>query len=266
MPCFSRRYRNLGLATAVFAGWLAGVSPSSAQSTAGGPKRAACPESDSGLKLPAGFCATIFADGIGHARHLVVAPDGVVYVNTWSGRYYGNDTPHAGGFLVALKDDTGAGKADVIRRFGETAKNGGAGGTGIGLYRGALFAEINDKIVRYSLRAGSIVPTGPAVPVVTGLPLGGDHPMHPFTIDAKGSLYVDVATATNACQEKNRTLEIAGHRAVHGARDARRHLAVRREQSESGILDCATLRYRDTQCGGIRDRCRRTHVRHTTWA
>ena len=72
---------------------------------------AACPETDSGLKLPAGFCASIFADGIGHARHLVVAANGVVYVNTWSGRYYGNDTPHPGGFVVALKDTAGSGKA-----------------------------------------------------------------------------------------------------------------------------------------------------------
>jgi glucose/arabinose dehydrogenase len=46
----------------------------------------ACPHDDSGLELPAGFCATVFADGVGHARHLVVAPNGVVYVNTWSGR------------------------------------------------------------------------------------------------------------------------------------------------------------------------------------
>ena len=79
---------------------------------------------DSGLKLPAGFCASVFADGIGHARHLVVAPDGTVYVNTWSGRYYGNDVVHAGGFLVALKDTKGAGKADLIERFGETAQSG----------------------------------------------------------------------------------------------------------------------------------------------
>jgi hypothetical protein len=77
-----------------------------------------CPNDDSGLKLPGGFCATVFADGIGHARHLVATPDGVLYVNTWSGRYYGNDTPHAGGFLVALKDSAGAGKADVAERFG----------------------------------------------------------------------------------------------------------------------------------------------------
>jgi len=160
--------------------------------------------------LPAGFCASIFAGGIGHARHLVVAPDGVVYVNTWSGRYYGNDTPHAGGFLVALQDTTGAGKADVIQRFGETVQSGGAGGTGIGLDRGALFAEINDKIVRYALPAGSIAPQGPAVPIVTGLPLGGDHPMHPFVIDSDGSMYIDVATATNACQAQNRTPKSPG--------------------------------------------------------
>src|SRR6204780_1579784 len=169
MLCSSRRYRNLGLAIVVLVTGFAGISPLSAQSAAGDAKSAACPESDSGLKLPAGFCASIFADGIGHARHLVVAPDGVVYVNTWSGRYYGNDTPHAGGFLVALKGGADAGKADVDQRFGETVQSGGAGGTGIALYKGGLFAEINDKIVRYTLSAGSIVPQGPAVPIVTGL-------------------------------------------------------------------------------------------------
>jgi glucose/arabinose dehydrogenase/mono/diheme cytochrome c family protein len=164
----------------------------------------ACPHDDSGLELPSGFCATVFADGIGHARHLVVAPNGVVYVNTWSGRYYGNDTPHAGGFLVALQDTTGSGNADMTLRFGETVQTGGAGGTGIALYGGAIYAEINDKIVRYTLPAGSIVPQDPPVTIVSGLPLGGDHPMHPFAIDTDGSLYVDVATATNACQVENR--------------------------------------------------------------
>jgi glucose/arabinose dehydrogenase/mono/diheme cytochrome c family protein len=164
-----------------------------------------CASDDTGLRLPKGFCATIFADGIGHSRNLVVAPNGVVYVNTWSGRYFGNDVPHVGGFLVALQDSTGSGKANLIERFGETVQTGGAGGTGIGIYRDGLYAEINDKIVRYTLKEGSIVPPGPAVPVVTGLPLTGDHPMHPFAIDADGNMYVDVATATNACQKENRT-------------------------------------------------------------
>ena len=48
-------------------------------------KSQACSNDNSGRKRPAGFCATVFADGIGHARHVVVAPNGVVYANTWSG-------------------------------------------------------------------------------------------------------------------------------------------------------------------------------------
>jgi len=173
-------------------------------------KSPTCPNDDSGLKLPAGFCATVFADEIGHARHMVVGPSGVVYVNTWSGAYYGNASPHPGGFLVALEDTTGARKADVIERFGETAQGGGAGGLGIGMYKGSIYAEINDRIVRYSLPAGSIVPRNPPDTIVSGLPLGGDHPMHPFIISAEGSMYVDVATSTNACQLQNRTPKSPG--------------------------------------------------------
>jgi glucose/arabinose dehydrogenase/mono/diheme cytochrome c family protein len=178
---------------------------------AGAQTSKSCPSSDSGLTLPAGFCASVFADNIGHARHLVVAPNGVVYVNTWSGDYYPpGDKVHEGGFLVALQDKTGSGKADVIERFGSTVQSGGAGGTGIGIYNGSVYAELNDRIVSYKLTPGSIAPTGPEVTVVTGLPLGGDHPMHPFIITADGSMYVDVGTATNSCQAKNRTLKDPG--------------------------------------------------------
>jgi hypothetical protein len=59
----------------------------------------------------------VFADDLGRARHLVVSPAGIVYVNTWSGRYYGNRPPVMSGFLVALQDTRGSGRADVIRRF-----------------------------------------------------------------------------------------------------------------------------------------------------
>src|ERR1700730_6015046 len=182
-----------------------GVSFDASQKAAAGSGTQTCPNNDSGLKLPAGFCATVFADGIGHARHMVVAPNGVVYVNTWSGRYYGNDIPHAGGFLVALQDTNRSGKADVIERFGETVQTGGHGGTGISLYKGAIYAESNDRIVRYSLSSGSVAPKAPAETIVSGLPLGGDHPMHPFIISPEGTMYIDVASATNSCQAKNRT-------------------------------------------------------------
>src|ERR1039457_937682 len=103
------------------------ASPRSQPNSAKETNSPSCPSDDSGLTLPAGFCATVFADGIGHARHMVVGPNGVVYVNTWSGEYYGHDVPHAGGFLVALQDKIGRGKADVIERFGETTQTGGGG-------------------------------------------------------------------------------------------------------------------------------------------
>jgi glucose/arabinose dehydrogenase/mono/diheme cytochrome c family protein len=207
-----RVFVNLVTWFAVAAFCLVG-SMTSAQSGSNadtGSKKPFCTGDDSGLSLPAGFCATVFADGIGHARHMVVGPSGVVYVNTWSGEYYDNDKPHDGGFLVALQDKTGAGKADVIERFGETVQTGGAGGTGIGMYKGSIYAEINDRIVRYSLAAGAIVPKGAPETIVSGLPLGGDHPMHPFIIGADGSMFVDVASATNSCQPKNRQPKIPG--------------------------------------------------------
>lgn len=198
---------RIGRRGAIAAGLLlAMASPLAAQQadTADDAGSKRCPDNNAGLSLPAGFCATVFADKIGHARHLVVAPDGVVYVNTWSGRYYGNGKVPSGGFLVALQDTNGNGKANVKKRFGPDVSEGDHGGTGIALYNGRLYAETNHRIVRYALPSGAITPTGKAETIVSGLPLTGDHPMHPFKIDAKGNLYVDLGSATNSCQVKNR--------------------------------------------------------------
>src|ERR1700691_1980312 len=175
---------------------------------------AACAADNGGLSLPPGFCATVFADHLGHARHLAVAQDGTVYVNTWSGDYYtyGHvDKLPEGGFLVALRDTRGTGHADVIKRFGDGVAQKSAGGTGIALYKDALYAEVNDRIVRYALPAGALVPGTKYEVVVSGLPLTGDHPMHPFVIDAKGNLFVDVGTETNACDLDNRMPGTKGH-------------------------------------------------------
>jgi glucose/arabinose dehydrogenase len=112
---------------------------------------ASCPQTDTGIVLPKGFCASVFADKIGHARQMAVAPNGTVFVNTWSGVYYNNDTPPDGGFLVALKDMDGDGRAEHVERFGQTFAEGGKGGTGVYLHKDWVYAELNDKIVRYAL-------------------------------------------------------------------------------------------------------------------
>jgi glucose/arabinose dehydrogenase/cytochrome c5 len=196
------------LAIVLMAGSLLGAAPAVNDPNSG----KACARGNGGITLPAGFCATVFADHIGHARHMVVAPNGVLYVNTWSGRYYGNDTPPPGGLLVALQDNNGDGAADTVMRFGPTAQKGSAGGTGIAIYNGALYAEMNDKIVRYKLPASGAAPTGEPETIVSGLPLSGDHPMHPFAIDKNGNLFVDVASATNSCQPQNRMPNVPGEK------------------------------------------------------
>jgi glucose/arabinose dehydrogenase/cytochrome c5 len=68
----------------------------------------------------------------------------------------------------------------------------------------SALARTNDKIVRYARAAGETAPASKPETVVSGMPLTGDHPMHPFIIDAKGNLFVDLGSATNACQSDNR--------------------------------------------------------------
>src|SRR6266852_23935 len=176
----------------------------------------ACTADNGGITLPNGFCATVFADTIGHARHIVVASNGDVYVNTWSGKYYQGPT-HPGGFLIALRDTNNDGKADIVKRFGPGAQQKNEGGTGIGIYKGALYAEEGDtitkRIVRYAISTDSMTPGSTTVDtIVSGLPANGDHPMHPFVIDPSGNIYMDIGSATNSCQIKNRMLESPGHK------------------------------------------------------
>ncbi len=207
----SEPMRALPVVAAGCFGALALVTTVFAQKAETAKQAVPCPGNGGGINVPDGFCATVFADIPGHARHLVVAPNGVVYVNTWSGAYYKTSAPLTDGFLVALRDTDGDGRADVIERFGETPATGAHGGTGIGIHRGALYAEIDDRIVRYALAEGEIAPETPPETIVAGLPVSGDHPMHPFTIDATGHLYVDLGSATNTCEIFNRMPRTRGN-------------------------------------------------------
>lgn len=171
---------------------------------AAAPPAPTCPGDNAGLSLSPGFCATLFADNVGHARHMTVAADGTVYVNTWSGQYFGFDKPPEGGFLVALQDKDGDGKAEVIQRFGDGVPEKATGGTGIALYNNALYAEQNDFVLRFALAAGNPVPQGKPEKVLTGLPQSGDHPMHPFVIDAQGNLFINSGSGSNACESPAR--------------------------------------------------------------
>lgn len=146
------------------------------------------------LQLPAGFCATVFAEAVNGARHLVVAPNGDVFVAS-QGR---------GAGITALRDTNRDGKADLRQHFGED------GGTGIALEGNNLYAASGSSIVRYRLASGSLVPVGKPETIVTGLPMSGSH--HPVNFLLQGgSLFVNIGSATNACQQHDRQTESPGY-------------------------------------------------------
>jgi glucose/arabinose dehydrogenase len=116
-----------------------------------------------------------------------------------------------GGFVVGLRDADHDGHAETIERFGTMYQDGKpGGGTGIAVSNDGLYVEADGTIVRYRLRQGSLVPEGQPEVVLTGMPLDGDHPMHPFAIAADGKLFVNSGSASNACQEKNRAVGSPG--------------------------------------------------------
>ena len=181
-----------------------------ADSTATQSAADAAPQNPAGLKLPAGFTATVLADTIGGARHAVAAPNGDVYVNTWRSPYDSTRKAPAGGFIVALRDTNHDGRADLIQRFGSTSESGSRGGTGIALLGDALYAEQDSSIVRYRLTDGELVPKGAPETIVAGLTTEGGHPMHPIAVDTQGNLFVNMGSTTNACQAKDRQPESSG--------------------------------------------------------
>ena len=172
---------------------------------------AAPASADVQLKLPPGFTATVFADGLGGARHIVAALNNNIYVNTWRSPYDTTRRTPPGGYVVALRDTGGDGKADLIQRFGTTSESGSRGGTGIALRDGALYVEADSNIFWYVLPPDSLLPILEPEVIVSGLTTEGGHPMHPIAVDAR-NLYVNMGSATNSCQVKDRELESPGQR------------------------------------------------------
>jgi glucose/arabinose dehydrogenase len=147
-------------------------------------------ERNAGLTVPPGFCATVFADDLGHAGQLAVASNGDVYVNTWSSGDTGKNP--AGGTIVALRDANGGGRADVIRRFGPMHQDANQGGrTGIAVFGAALYVEDFGKIVRYPLRGRALVPQDAPEIVLSGLPTERGDTVRSFAIAPDAELFVN---------------------------------------------------------------------------
>jgi glucose/arabinose dehydrogenase len=163
-----------------------------ASATAAAP--AACTGTNAELTLPAGFCATVFADSIVHARHAVAASNGDVYVTLEgtrpsaekeiSGADKGAPPPAS---FVALRDTNRDGRADIIRRIGSL------GNTGIAIANGYLYVDEGKQIVRYARADSALAPAGAREVVVSGIPMDGGHRARNIAI-GDSSLYINVGS------------------------------------------------------------------------
>lgn len=158
----------------------------------------ACSADNGGLTVPPGFCAVVVADQVGSPRHLAVAPNGDLFVAL-------EDRRGGRGGVLALRDTTGDGRADVEAHFGT------AGGTGILLSAGGLYFATRSTVLRYAMHAGQLTPVGEPQVIARDLPSDGNHTAKNLALSADGqTLFVNFGSATNSCQVVDRTLESPG--------------------------------------------------------
>ncbi len=149
------------------------------------------PKADVSLTLPARFTATVFADGLGKARHITISPSGYVYVKLASSKN--------GKTIVRLKDKNGDGVSDEEIDFG-TFK-----GTGIKVKNGYLYASSDVEVYRFKLNAdGTVINTEQPEKIITGLIARGEHEAKAFTLDNNGNIYVNIGAFSNSCQIEDR--------------------------------------------------------------
>jgi glucose/arabinose dehydrogenase len=163
---------------------------------------AAAVDATTGIKVPPGFRATVFADIDGYARHMAMRADGTLYlaltVRMGSGSNMG---------VVALRDTNGDHVADVTERFGTDIP-----ATELRFHNGELYVGANTAIYRFHFNGDELVPSAAPEVVVGGFPEQRLHEAKTFAIDDQNNLYVNVGAPSNACMVQFRTRGSPGQR------------------------------------------------------
>ena len=141
--------------------------------------------------LPGGFKSVIIAENIGRARHLVVTPNGDIYVRL--------ARVNKGKGIILLRDKNKDGVVDDSSGFGNY------GGTGVAIKNGYLYAASDSQVFRYKLndKMEVISPAKPEM-IITGLVAVKQHKTKSLALDNDDNIYVNVGAPSNSCQLQDR--------------------------------------------------------------
>ena len=95
--------------------------------------------------------------------------------------------------LLALRDTTGDGRADIMKGYSTV------NGTGIEIHNGYLYYSDRTHVYRSKMTEGELLPAD-AMDTIVSLVDGKGHMEKPFTFDNKGGLYVNVGSLSNGCE------------------------------------------------------------------
>jgi glucose/arabinose dehydrogenase len=149
-------------------------------------------QDNAGLKLPDGFKATLFANGIGSARHIAITSNGVLFAKLMYPNKGGNS-------IIRMEDKNNDGIADQVSGWGKY------GGTGIFVKGKNLYATSDNDVYLYQLNdKDEVENTASPKTIVKGLIARNQHASKSITLDGQGNIYVNIGAYSNACQEKDR--------------------------------------------------------------
>ncbi|TDO28458.1 PQQ-dependent sugar dehydrogenase [Sediminibacterium goheungense] len=147
---------------------------------------------NAGLKIPGGFSASVVADNLGRARHIVATQQGGLYVKL--------ERLKEGKGIVYLKDADGDGKMEISKTFANYY------GTGIAIKNGYLYASSDQDVYRYKLDdKGEVIDAETPQRIVKGLWDKRQHASKSIALDDAGHIYVNIGAPSNSCQEVDRT-------------------------------------------------------------
>ena len=141
------------------------------------------------LNLPPGFQVNAFAEGLGNARTLLVAPNGDIFL-----------AEMRGGRITILRDADGTGRASIVRIFAD----GLSLPHGLAIHGDYLYVGEVGQVRRIPYRYGELQPSGPIEAVTAPGSFGrpGNHVTRNIAFAPDGnSFFVSIGSQSNVAED-----------------------------------------------------------------